>query len=88
MKVFFCSLFLCVNLVFSCMAQTIKVFYEKKEQDFVIYADNNELCPVSLTISLDLSNLAFSDKYKKVFVIPPKTERFKIGELTPVKKKR
>ncbi|AEW01127.1 Peptidase M23 [Niastella koreensis GR20-10] len=86
MKVFFCSLFLCVNLVFSGMAQTTKVFYEKKEQEFVIYADNNELCPVSLIINLDLSNLAFSDKDKKVFVIPPKTERFRIGKLTPVNK--
>jgi hypothetical protein len=52
----------------------------------VIYADNNELYPVSLTIKLDLSNLTFSDKDKKVFVIPPKTERCRIGELTPVNK--
>ena len=82
MKVFFCSLFLCVNLVFNGTAQTTKVFYEKKEQEFVIYADNNEWCPVSLTINLDLSNLAFSDKDKKVFVIPFKTERYIIGTLS------
>jgi hypothetical protein len=86
MKVFFYSLFLSVNLIFSGMAQSTKVFYEKKGQEFVIYADNNELYPVSLTITLDLSNLTFSDKDKKVFVIPPKTERYRIGELTPVKK--
>ncbi|THU39702.1 M23 family metallopeptidase [Niastella caeni] len=75
---------LCLYVAFS-KAQMVKVFYENKDQGFVIYADNYELYPVSFTFSFNLLNLYFSGSDKKVYVIPPKRERFRIGELTPLR---
>lgn len=63
-------------------AQTIKVYHESMEQGYVLYADNPELYPVSMTMSLELTNLSFSEHEKKIYVIPPAKQRFKIGELT------
>ncbi len=63
-------------------AQSIKLFNEKKDQGYVIYATNDELYPVSVSLDLELKNLLFSENTKKVFVVPAKSEKFKIGELT------
>ncbi|MEO8110032.1 MAG: M23 family metallopeptidase [Ginsengibacter sp.] len=84
MKNILFSVFLCVNLTVSIKAQVIKVFYETKNHGFVLYVDNYELCPVSLSFDLNLSNLAFSEGDKKIFIVPSKSEKFKIGELTAV----
>jgi murein DD-endopeptidase MepM/ murein hydrolase activator NlpD len=80
---FFISL--CIPVAFGLKAQAIKLFYEKKNRDFVLYADNYELYPVSVNLDLDLLNLAFSEGNKKIFVIPPRNEKFKIGELTTIR---
>lgn len=79
--------FLMITLFFSCItgiltAQPIKLFHENKDQGFVLYAGNSELFPVSISLDLDLLNLDFSEKEKKVFVVPARTMKFKIGELT------
>lgn len=63
-------------------AQTVKFFHEKKEQGYILYAGNNELYPVSILLTLDALNLTFSEGQKKVFLVPAKTEKFKLGELT------
>lgn len=76
---------LCIPVAFGLKAQTIKLFYERESQGFVLYADNYELYPVSINLQLDLLNLAFSEANKKIFVIPPKKEKFKVGELTTVR---
>jgi murein DD-endopeptidase MepM/ murein hydrolase activator NlpD len=64
-------------------AQAIKIFYEPKDRSFVFYANNEELYPVSVFIQFELTNLLFSEGVRNVFVLPPKSEKFKIGELTP-----
>jgi murein DD-endopeptidase MepM/ murein hydrolase activator NlpD len=73
---------LCLSIAPELKAQTIKLFNEEKDQGYVIYATNNELYPISISLELDLSNLLFSESKKKVFVVPAKSEKFKIGELT------
>jgi len=67
-------------------AQQVKLFHERKEQGFIIYANNSEICPVSVSIELDAVNLTFSEGEKKIFVIPAKVEKFKIAELTTTEK--
>jgi murein DD-endopeptidase MepM/ murein hydrolase activator NlpD len=64
-------------------AQAIKVFYENKDRSFVFYASNDELYPVSIFIQFELTNLLFSEGVRNVFILPPESEKFKIGELTP-----
>ncbi|MCW3092534.1 MAG: Peptidase [Ferruginibacter sp.] len=65
-------------------AQTIKIFYEVKAMGYIIYASSNELYPVSISLDMQLSNLTFSEGEKKVFVLPPKSEKFKIGEFSAI----
>jgi len=79
-------IFLCLSTAFKLKAQTIKVFYEGKESDFIFYADNDAFFTVSVTLEMDLVNLTFSEKDKSLFVIPPQVKHYRIGELTPVKK--
>jgi murein DD-endopeptidase MepM/ murein hydrolase activator NlpD len=65
----------------------VDVFTERKEGGAVIYARNNEHSPFSLLLDLDVSNMNFSKGTQSVFVIPPKAEKFEIGELTAEPKK-
>lgn len=79
--------FLLVTLISVCItsavkAQTFKIFSENKNQGYVIFCSNAEFYPMSISLDLDITNLGFSEGEKKVFVIPPKSEKFKIGELT------
>ncbi len=68
-------------------AQPLKIFYENKDQGYILYASNSELFPFSISLDLDLTNMEFSERDKKVFVIPAKTEKYKIGEVTITDKK-
>jgi len=83
MKLFF---ILISNLVcFSAFAQQeIRVFFEKKNNGYILYADNNAFCPVSMSLDLTLVNLSFSKGEKNVFVIPQKAEKFLVGELDAI----
>ncbi len=79
-QIFSMLVFLVVSSI--AHAQDIKLFYENKEQGYILYATNPELYPVSVSLELKITNLNFSEGEKKVFVISPKTEKYKIGELT------
>lgn len=77
--------FICFLLLFLCLSsksQTLQIFAEKKNLGGVLYAKNSELYPYSIVLSLDLKNMTFSEGAKTVFVIPAKSEKFKIGEVT------
>ncbi len=72
-----------IGLSITCAvkAQTFKIFSENKNPGYVIYGSNMELYPISISLDLNITNLAFSEGEKKIFVIPPKVEKYKIGEL-------
>lgn len=77
--------FLCAMLLTASLVQgQPKLFYENKPGGYVIYAANAELFPVSVDLDLTLTNLSFSEGTKKLFVLPPQNEKFKIGELNAV----
>lgn len=83
MNKFFAAFFLMNLLIVNLLkAQDLKLFQENKDKGYIIYANNNEFYPVSISIDFELTNLAFSETQKKIFVIPPKSERYKIGELS------
>ncbi|MFT3827875.1 MAG: M23 family metallopeptidase [Chitinophagaceae bacterium] len=72
----------CIVIASGIKAQTIKIFYEKRDRDYVFYADNNELYPISVSLDFDLTNLKFSEDASRIFIIPASRSRFKLGELT------
>lgn len=82
MKKALCFVFCCLALLTELRAQELKLFEEEKENGYIIYANNPDLFPVSVLLDLKLTNIVFSDSVKKVFVVPAKSEKYKIGEMT------
>jgi hypothetical protein len=66
--------------------EDVKVFADKKDNSFVLYGSNLAFCPTSLTLKVDLINMRFTPSEQKIFVIPARTEKFKLGELTIINK--
>lgn len=69
-------------LHFTTNAQTTKVFSENGAKGTTIYASNTDLFPMSVSLELDLSNMVFSEGGTRLFVVPPKSEKYKHGEIT------
>jgi murein DD-endopeptidase MepM/ murein hydrolase activator NlpD len=69
-------------------SQSVELFTENKPGNTTIFAKNMEIYPVSISLSLDITNMVFSEGDKTVFVIPAKNEKFKIGELNAEPSKR
>ncbi|MBQ4822186.1 M23 family metallopeptidase [Aquimarina sp. MMG016] len=65
-----------------------ELYYEEAENGFRILADNNEFCPVSAKIDFRLENLNSSNGNNKVFVIPAKTKKYLITDLSVVDRKK
>ena len=84
-----CLTFILINLLIctNCFSQIrVNVYSEKKEGNFIILADNDEFCPVSIKLDLELNNFSSSNGNNKVFVIPAKTKRFELTTLEGIKK--
>ena len=83
MKSLFVILFVFISFLVN--AQDIKIFSERSEKGYVLYASNPEVVPVSIELNLDLDNLAFSEGRQKLFVITAKNAKHKLGELNIIK---
>lgn len=53
----------------------IKVYYEKIENGYNIYADNNEFCSVSIKINFNVKNLNIDGGNNKVYVVKAKKKK-------------
>jgi hypothetical protein len=63
-------------------AQEIRVFTENESNSVIIYGDNENYCPASVSLKLKLTNLEFSEGEKEIFLIPAQSKKYKIGSLT------
>lgn len=66
----------------------VKVYNEKVKGGFVVLADNEEYCPVSVKVDFKLDNLKSSNGNHKVFIIPARSKRNVITVLKSIKKGR
>ncbi|MGJ8759840.1 MAG: M23 family metallopeptidase [Polaribacter sp.] len=62
-----------------------KTYFKKAENGFEFLADNNEYCPVSVEVDLELVNLSTSNGNFKTYVIPARTTGFLITTLKAIK---
>lgn len=62
-----------------------KLYNEKTENGYNVLVDNNEFCPVSMLIDLELTNMSSSNGNHKIFVIPAMTKGFIITKLQIIK---
>ncbi len=59
---------------------------EKTNTGFIILANNSEFCSVSVRIKFQLKNLLSSNGDEFIFLVPPKTNQFKITDFNIVNK--
>ena len=62
-----------------------KTYFKKAENGFEFLADNNEYCPVSVEVDLELVNLSSSNGNFKTYLIPARTKGFVITTLKAIK---
>ncbi len=80
MRVFISALVLLMGSSGFAQLKT-KIYSEKTQDGFTVLADNDEVCPVSMKIDLELTNLSSSNGNHKIFVVPAKTKGFAITKL-------
>lgn len=95
---FFCSpkkqmRFLWIILIsffsYTAVAQTnLRIFVEKEDDRKVFYAQNNEFCPVSVQMTVELDNMSTNGFANGVFVIPEYAQKFKLFELSGIRPRR
>jgi murein DD-endopeptidase MepM/ murein hydrolase activator NlpD len=70
----------------SCFSQLkTKLYNEKIPNGYNVLVDNDEFCPISMKIDLELTNMSSSNGNHKIFVIPAKAKGFVITKLQMVK---
>jgi len=80
------TLFLLALLFFSrtLLSQSpVKVYFEKENGTTVIYADNSMICPLSLKLKVEKTNMNCKEACPDVAVIPGKVARYKLLTLVP-----
>jgi len=62
-----------------------KLYSEKIDNSFNLLVDNDEFCPISIKIDLELTNMSSSNGNHKIFVVPAKTKGFLISKIEVIK---
>jgi murein DD-endopeptidase MepM/ murein hydrolase activator NlpD len=81
-----CLLFLCTTKNYAQI--DFNTYYEYVDNENILYADNNELCPVTYKFSLVLKNYKSSAGKDIEVVIPAKTKKFEILKLNRINPKK
>lgn len=74
-------------LIGCCIGATVfsqsnlRIFARKEGDNTVLYADNNEVCPVSVLLTLSLDNLVADESADKIYIVPADTTNFRLVEL-------
>ena len=61
--------------------QNVKVISENKEGGFILFASNDAFCPMSVSLGLRLENLEEGEGLQELYVVPARTDKFKLLEL-------
>jgi murein DD-endopeptidase MepM/ murein hydrolase activator NlpD len=64
----------------------VTVYNEKIDNGFNVLADNNEFCPVSIKLDIELTNLSSSNGNNKIFLVPANTKGFILTTLQIIDK--
>lgn len=82
MKILAASMILLLITGLSYAQIKLKTYYEESGNERILLADNDEYCPVTHVLDLQLKNVKSSIGSKAQVVIPARTKRFKILNLT------
>ncbi len=87
MKIYLVLLLLCIPTI-TYASHDVKVYYEKTDQGYLIYADNNEYSPVSIQLKFTVTNLSLKEENNHVYVIKPNEKKQLVTALTITQKNR
>jgi murein DD-endopeptidase MepM/ murein hydrolase activator NlpD len=59
----------------------LKTYHEKSSKGFLVFADNEEYCPLAVKVDFELDNMKSTNGNHRIFVIPPRAKRILISEL-------
>ena len=82
MRRVFILFFLLVKCSITISQIDINYFTENKFGGTILYVSNNEYCPVSIVLEVNLNNMLFSEGSNRLFVVPARTDSMKIGKFT------
>lgn len=57
------------------------MYYEYTSEGYALFADNDELSPITITVELELINMKIADGDTVLNVVPPNVKKFKILDL-------
>lgn len=63
----------------------MKLYSEKITNGYHVLVDNDEFCPISMNIEMELNNLSSSNGNNKIFVIPAQSKGFVVTKLQFIK---
>lgn len=81
MKHIFLLLSLTISTGYILAQENISIYNTDTAWGYILYADNNEFCPVSVEITFKLANLQSSAGNKFTFIIPARSKKNFITEL-------
>lgn len=85
---FFAFLILSLLSIPIVAQEDFKVYYEETDSGYKVLADNGEYSPVSVEITFKIENLVSSIGDKKIMLIPAQTNKFHIGNLSVLNRKK
>ncbi len=84
-KTVYLIFFLCGILSFAQQKWDIRFYNEINGRDVEIFADNNEVMPMSAEFDFELQNMTSTLPDKEIVVVPPQTKKFPIAKLSLVR---
>ena len=66
----------------------LRIFAQKEGDNTVLYADNNEVCVISLQLTLSIDNLAADESPDHIYLVPANTTRFRLVQLTRINRRK
>ncbi len=86
MRIYILGCFLFLATLNNFAQLNVKTYYEKIDNDYQLYIDNNEYCSVSIEIRLKLDNLKSSDGDHNIYILPARAKHHQLSSLTIIQK--
>ncbi len=81
-----CFIICCLLVTGAYCQSNLRVFAQKEGDVTVLYADNNEVCVVSVWLTLDLNNLVGDESADHIYIVPGNTRRYRLVTLSRTKR--
>lgn len=65
-----------------------RIYAERRGSTTTLYADNNEVAPVSIWLTLNLDNLTAREDPERTYLLPPSSRHTKLVEMTSITRDR